>query len=301
MIYKILLIISCLIFLLSFRNKKKIRRKITFKDMETKLNAVLKFLQYKKESKKYHNLEKKLKAAGITIKPETYRSLNFLISICAILLFVLFEVLGYFNKLLNINMIYKAAEVLNDTNLLDIKPSVELPDILMVFIFAYALPNILIKIAGSLRRTLSEKEILLLQSYTVIMLRTGIPTKEILTNLSRRAKIYKPSFDLAVKRFSANPEIALKELKESSSNNNFRKTCIALEQALKSGIDVSLTYLEQNRVITREINKQYRLRKNKRNEIIGTLLLIFPLFMLVAIGAYPWIIYMLKLLNNIPM
>jgi nitrate reductase NapE component len=70
---------------------------------------------------------------------------------------------------------------------------------------------------------------------------------------------------------------------------------------LKTDKDFSLAYLEKNRTITREINKQYRLRKNKRNEIIGTLLLIFPLLMLVAIGAYPWIIYILGLLNNIPM
>ena len=299
--YKILLLISCLLFLLSFKKKKKIKRKVNFQDIETKLNNSLRLFQYKKGSKEYQNLEKKLKIAGINLKPETYCSLNFLISVCAVVIFVVFRIFGYFNKLVNIDMITKAAEVLNDPNLLDIRLSVSLPDVLIVFLIAYALPNIIIKITGILRRAAAEKEILLLQSYTVIMLRTGIPVKEILYNLSLRAKIYRPDIDMAVKKFSTNPESTLKELKESSTNNNFRKTCIALEQALKTDKDFSLAYLEKNRTITREINKQYRLRKNKRNEIIGTLLLIFPLLMLVAIGAYPWIIYILGLLNNIPM
>ena len=301
MIYKILLLISCLFFLLSFRKRKKIKRKVTFQDIEPKLNTYLKLLQYNKGSKEYQRLERKLKGAGIKLKPETYCSLNFLFSICVVLLFVLFKIFGYFNKLVNIDMITKAAEVLNNPNLLEIKLSVKLPNVLIVFLIAYALPNIIIKITGILRRAAAEKEILLLQSYTVIMLRTGIPVKRILNNLSLRAKIYRSDIEMAVKKFSTNPESALKELKDSFSNNNFRKTCIALEQALKTDKDFSLAYLEKNRAITREINKQYRLRKNKRNEIIGTLLMVFPLFMLIAIGAYPWIIYILKLLNNIPM
>jgi nitrate reductase NapE component len=147
----------------------------------------------------------------------------------------------------------------------------------------------------------SEKEILLLQSYAVIMLRSNVPTKEILIALCKRSKIFKSNFELAVKKYSTNPEAAFKNLKESSNSNNFRKTCIALEQSFKTDNQVSLRYLENNRVFTREVNKQHRLRKNKRNEIIGTLLLIFPLFMLIAIGAYPWIIYILRLLNNMPM
>ena len=301
MIHKILIILSIFFMLLGFKKKKKIGRKITIKDAEERMNKALSFLQHKKGTKEYNKIEGNIKASGIKISPETFQSLNIVISITAAGLTLLFELLSYLNKTASIEVLNMAAEMLNNPSIKIIKFNLSISTILAVFIIAYFLPRVFLKISAGLRKSASEKEILLLQSYAVIMLRANVPTKEILIALSKRARIFSSNFELAVKKYSTNPEAALKELKESSNSNNFRKTCIALEQSLKTDSLTSLKYLESNRVFTREINKQHRLRKNKRNEIIGTLLMVFPLFMLIAIGAYPWIIYILKLLNNIPM
>lgn len=301
MIYKILLIFSALLLILSLKKRKKIKRKHTIKDVEERINKALHFFQHKKDSKEYKHLEKNIKAAGINISPETFQSMNIIVSIAAAGLTVLFQVLIYINIILNTDVISAAAEALDNPDIKNISFNIDFKPVLIIFVAVYFLPRIFLKISAELKKAISEKEILLLQSYTVIMLKANIPTKEILVALYNRSNVFKLNFETAVKKYSTDPEAAIKELKESSDSNNFRKTCISLEQSLKSDKLTSLVYLENNRIFTKEINKQHRLRKNKRNEIIGTLLMIFPLFMLVAIGAYPWIIHILRLLNSMPM
>ena len=301
MVYKILIILSIFSALLGLKKKKIMRRKVTIKDVERRINKAIYFLQHKRGSKEYIKLDKDIKASGIEISPETFQSLRIIVSVFASILTVLFKFLLYLNKAANIEVLNIASEMLNDPRITNIEPDINISTVLTVFLIAYILPGLFLKVSDGLRKVSSEKEILLLQSYAVIMLRSNVPTKEILIALCKRSKIFKSNFELAVKKYSTNPEAAFKNLKESSNSNNFRKTCIALEQSFKTDNQVSLRYLENNRVFTREVNKQHRLRKNKRNEIIGTLLLIFPLFMLIAIGAYPWIIYILRLLNNMPM
>lgn len=301
MIYKILLIFSALLLILSFRKKKKIKRKNTIEDVEERINKSLYFMQHKKDSKEYKHLEKNIKAAGFNISPETFQSINIIISIAVAGLTVLFQILQYVNMILNADVINAAAEALNNPEIKNISFYIDFKQSLIAFVVLYFLPRVFLKASAELKKATSEKEILLLQSYTVIMLKANIPTKEILVALYNRSNVFKPNFETAVKKYSTDPKASIKELKESSSSNNFRKTCISLEQSLKSDKLTSLIYLENNRIFTKEINKQHRLRKNKRNEIIGTLLMVFPLFMLIAIGAYPWIIYILRLLNNMPM
>lgn len=303
MIYIIMLTTTVFLLILDMTifKKKKLKKKFNKIDYIQKINNKIAFLQYKKGSKEYQKLKYSLLKSGLNITPETFQTINMIVPFIVVFISIVIEFIRYINNLVSLSSMKRAAEILGDESILNIDFSIKPVNLLIVWVITFMLPKIIMKIVIAIRKIFSEKEVLILQTYTIMMLKTKKPVKEILISLLERAKIYKPYIERALKTFSTDQEGALTLLKETSPNSNFKKICISLEQALKNDKELSITYLENHRILSREVNKQLRLRKNKRNEIIGVLLMVFPLFILIAIGAYPWLIYMLKILNNMPM
>ncbi len=115
-----------------------------------------------------------------------------------------------------------------------------------------------------------------------------------------RSKLFKNNFEIALNTYSSDPSLALKNLKNSTEINSFKKIVIALEQCLNSDREVSLTFLINSRKITKELNRLEKLKKDGNKRIFNTLMLILPLAAWVAVSGYPWFEYVIKLINNMP-
>ena len=104
----------------------------------------------------------------------------------------------------------------------------------------------------------------------------------------------------AVNTYSKDPNSALREVRESTSNKGFEKTMRALEQALVHDREVSIIFLRNHRKLTKELKELNRVKKNSMKSIISTLLLIIPLLAFAFIAGYPFLVYSMKMLDNVP-
>jgi hypothetical protein len=111
---------------LGLKKKKIMRRKVTIKDVERRINKAIYFLQHKRGSKEYIKLDKDIKASGIEISPETFQSLRIIVSVFASILTVLFKFLLYLNKAANIEVLNIASEMLNDPRITNIEPDINI-------------------------------------------------------------------------------------------------------------------------------------------------------------------------------
>ena len=280
--------------------KKKLNRKRNFSTMKKSINKYLSFMQYKKGSKKYEEMDNNIKKAGLDITPETYQTITILMPTIISLVYIAFKILNYVNFMASTEEIKKVAEILQDPSLLNVKLNIRFLYLLMVWVITFLVIKSIPKIKISFRQAASEKETMILQTYTIMMLKTEKPTKEILKSLYERANIFRPYLQRAISKFSTDHNNALTELKNTVPNNNFKKICIALEQLLNNDKKLSLTYLENHRVLMREINKQKRMRKGTKDQIIGMLLMILPMLVFISIIGYPILIYTIKSIKTIP-
>ncbi|KXG73728.1 hypothetical protein [Thermotalea metallivorans] len=265
---------------------------------------MIQLLQDKPESRKYKNLQSDLKKAGLRISPEAFLAITYIFPLVVVFLLIAIKYTNVINTLVNIEKVREVAENLNKPEIAQISLKITSTGwifLLISALIANMLPKWVLKLIIEIKKGLGEKEILMLQTYTIIMLKVGKPVKQILISLYERASAYKEPLELAINTFSSDPNLALQTLKNSVASEGFGKICTALEQSLNYDRTISLAYLENHRILGKEINKQLRIRKNTRKKIIGVLLMIFPLVALLAIGSYPWLIFTLKQIDNVPM
>lgn len=280
--------------------KKKLRHKRTIKTIMQSISKKLRTIQYNEGSKKYEELKMNLKKAGLDITPEEYQTITILMPTIITIIYTAFKILNYINFIVNAEEIKKVAEILQDTSLLDVKLNIRFLNLLLVWLITLLVVKSIPKIKISLRQATSEKETMILQTYAIMMLKTEKPTKEILKSLYERAKIFRPYLEKAINKFSTDSNRSLTELKNTVPNDNFKKICIALEQSLNNDKKHSIDYLENHRILIREVNRQKRMRKGIKNQIIGMLLMILPMLVFVSIIGYPIIMYTIKSIKTIP-
>lgn len=281
--YIIMLITSFAVLIIDFFIKKKEKRNILRKKREP--TSYIKLLSKKldlKKYKKYIRIYKILKNINMNYTVELFYVYKLCIVIFSIILTLIFSII---NKKLNINV--------SEINIF-IK-------LIVVIFVVWSLPNILIKIFSYIKLCLSNKEILILQTYTIILIKAGKNVKQILNSLYKRANYFKDNLRIALKNYSTDPYEALMNLKKSSDSNDFKKIIIALEQCLYSNRDTSLIFLYNSRKMTKEMSRLYKLKKDGKKKIFNTLMLILPLTAWAIVSGYPWLVYVLKCINNIPM
>jgi len=297
--YILIFLLAIAMLLMGFRQKKKLRYKNSIRFTE-RINNRLSKLHYKKDSKEYRNLQQKIINAGIHTSIETFQSIKIILPFAAVIFYILFKILNYVNLNLNMNELAEAARVLNDDSLLNVSLSINLSEIILIGAVAFLLPDLILKFMTKLRAGLSKKESLILQTYTIMLLKTSKPVKQILISLYERADYFKPVLGKAVNSFSASPEVALEELKSSAPQNDFQNICIALQQALNGDRKLSTIYLENHRNLAREVNKQIRIRNQTRNQGMGIILMMLPILASIAIVGYPWLVYTIRAIGQIP-
>lgn len=303
-IYLIFLIIALVLLVIDLVNNKKkdrLSKSYSFLDRLKRLskNKFFKLFQDKPQSKSYKKLKNDLIGAGIQISPEVFKTFSIIFTFFIVVCCILIKYLNIVNTIINFEQIKIAAERLNKPELLEISLQLNWISLLVIVLISYLIPYGVLKLIVLIRKGMSEKEVLKLQTYTIIMLKTQMPTKRILVCLHERADLFKEPLKIAVESFSTNPNKVLQDLKNSVKNENFKKIIISLEQNLNNDKKTSLIYLENHRKLGKEISKQLRIRKNTKKQLIGVLLMIAPLAAFLAIGFYPWLVYTLKNINNL--
>lgn len=296
--YIILVLLAVAIIIIYIWPKKKLRYNVKFIN---RLNNALSRFHYQKDSKLFIVLQHKIERAGFSINPETFQSIRFILPFVAVTFYFLLITINYVNLRLSINELEIAAKVLEDPSVLNVKFNVNIYFILIVFLVSFLLPDLALILMNKLRTSLSKRESQTLQTYTIILLKTSKPVKEILNSLYERSQYFRPSLERANNIFSTDSKKALEELKDSApERSEFENICIALHQALYGNRKLSIIYLGNHRDLAREVNKQKRIRRQTRNQGIGILVLMIPLLISAALVGYPWLMVTIRAIGSIP-
>lgn len=302
--YIISIVFAFILIIIDLITNQKKRKKLKLYNLPSKLdniskNKVISFMLRKRESKQYIKIKKNLKQSGLNLSPEAFQVITLVIPILLIIIAVIMSYINKLNMLINIDKIIVVAEQLGKPELAEISFKLNKPIIVISALIGYFIPYGLLKIIILIRRAVSEREVLILQTYTIIMLKAEMPTKRILVSLYKRTKLFKKELETAVNNFSTNPNRTLRDLKENSFNDGFKKIIISLEQNLNNDKKIGLIYLQNNRTLGKDIAEQIRKRRTNKKNIIGILFMIVPLIALLAIGFYPWLVYALKQIGSI--
>jgi hypothetical protein len=200
---------------------------------------------------------------------------------------------------MNLEQLKAVAKKIGKEDIAKVNTSVNIPFLLIVALISHKAPEWVLNVIISYRNAKGHKEVVMLQTYTIMMLKAGKSAKRILISLMERAKLYKEPLEIAVNSFSKNPDKALKELEESVGNKDFKKLCVALQQTLNYDREISLTYLQNHRVLGRELHKLNRKSKNTKKSLFGMVLLIVPLLAFILVAGYPWLLFSLNQLLKI--
>ena len=287
--------------LLSQKKKRRIRNiSLISRLEEISRKKFIKWMHDKPNSEHYKKLKKQIKQAGFNVSPELIQFLSYVLPAIMFIFILAIKYTNMLNAMMNIEQLRKVAERIGDSAIAEVNTEINWALVLAgAFVFHF-LPRGVLKAVGMFRGAKSHKEVIMLQTYTIMMLKTGKSVKQILITLMDRGDIFKASLEKAVNNYSHDPQSALKELKEDAGNKDFEKLVTALEQALKADRQISLKYLENHRVLGKELNRINRRGRNAKKSVVGLLLMIFPLIALLLVGGYPWFIFSLKVLDEIP-
>ena len=265
------------------------------------MNNKLSRLHYPKNSKKYEEIQQKIKRSGIYLSPESFQTIRLILPSVIIVFYVLIKVINYINLKLSIEELTEAARILNNKAILNIHFNISMSVILLIGLVTFIIPEIILRLMIRIRTRLSKRKSLILQTYAIMLLKTNKPVKQILISLYERADSFKPILETAINKFSFNQVAAIEELKNSApKKSDFINICIALRQAIDSDRGLSIIYLENHRKLSREVNKQIRIRDQTRNQGIGILIMMIPLLVSIALVGYPWLMYTIKAVYSIP-
>lgn len=284
-----------------FLSDLKIKRKKRIKNF----NWIKKFEEWSKKLKidigKGKNADKLqclIIKAGIDIKPEVIKLFQYLLPIIVFALIILVKYTNIANAMLNMEQLKEVAQYLNDDSFTKIDTNVDFGGAFLISLLFYFVPMLILKAMSYVRALKSQEEVLMLQTYALMMLKTSQSVQQILIVLNERSKIFKPYLELAVKSYSQDPKETLKTLKKVE-DKGFEKIIISLEQALDKNREMSFKYLEKHRVLTKELNKIEKKAKDSQKKVVGILLLIVPLMIFAIIGGYPWFMLSLKTMSDI--
>lgn len=277
---------------------------LNFKKTRTKKNVTLiKHLENWSskitiKGKERDKLEALIFNSGLDIKVEAFKLIQYLLPIIVFLIIILIKYTNILNSILNIEQLKEVAKYLNDESFAVVDTKIEYTKIFLISLVFYFVPIGFLKIIACIKDMESKEEVLMLQTYALMMLKTDLSVQGIIEVLYKRSKIFKPYLQKAVNGYSQDPQKTLKELKKVK-NEGFEKIIIALEQALIRDRETSFDYIKKKRTLTKDINRIEKRTKDTKKKIIGLLMLVIPLIIFTIIGGYPWLMLSLKSMNDL--
>lgn len=304
-IYIVFLFLAFLLLLLEVISRKKGKRSIKNISFISKIEKVskssyIRWMHNKKSSKSYKKLKRAITQAGLSLSPEMVQFISCILPFIIFTFLLAIRYTNILNTMANINELQKVAEALGDSSIAQVNTKINWGLISVIALISYYLPRWILKLLGGIRNFKAQKEILMLQTYTIMMLKTNQSVKQILITLMDRTKMYKKPLEIAVNNYSENPHKAIQNLRGDIGNKDFDKITNTLEQVLKTDRKVSIKYLENHRVLGKELNRINQRTRNMKKNVIGILLMIIPLAMFLAIGGYPWFVFTLKTMGDLP-
>lgn len=293
---KYIVLLSLIVILLSFDSIEN-RKKISIKTLLIKLSKT-KIFKLNNQKKYYKKLKKDLKGAGLRISPELFNVIRAYLIIVSICIVIIISYLNKFNMLLNIKELKAVAETLGTPDIAEIKFNLNLNMLYFTILIVMFLPRIILKLIIMFKSTLEEKEIPLLQTYTLMLIKANKPVKSVLECLMSRSKMFYDILNTAYKNYTIKPDLALLNARESTANEGFEKIIRALEQNINNDKETSLIFLDSNRRYMKELKSLNKFKKNTQKIILGTFFLGLPLLAFFTILGYPIFNYALSMING---
>lgn len=289
----LLLLVTFISFEYAINKTKKTPLKIALINLSnSKIFALDKSKDY------YKKLNRDLKGLGLNITPELFDVITFILVIITMISVVLLSYIYKLNLLVNYEELKAASELLGRPELIKINLGLNVNNILFSTLIMIVLPRLLLKLSVKFKLLLEEKEVIMLQTYALMMIKSGKPVKEILISLNERSRMFKRIFENTINGYSNDPNKALKNARDSTANIGFEKIIRALEQCLNNDRSISLQFLTNHRKLTKELKSLERNKKNTTKNIVSTLLLIIPLLAFMFIFGYPIFSFSLKMLGS---
>ncbi len=202
------------------------------------------------------------------------------------------------NILMNQRRLEGLAKVLQDDTITAISfPNI--PAMVIISMVAYFFPFLSIMLVKVFREKKAEKEAIMLQTYTLMLLSTKKNVRYILKVLYERSSIYKNVLRDCINMYSLDSEKALSDLKKSVDKPEFQSLVNSLEKSLFNDREVAIKYLKNGRKIESNIRQITNQKKNKSKQIAGAVLLILPIGTLCMVGGYPWLLWALKMMGDL--
>lgn len=259
-----------------------------------------KLIRDKPESKSYKKMELLIMKAGLNRSPELIKLLSYLVPLLVFFILIIVKHTNIISAKLNIDQLREVSRLIGDENIANVNTKINYGNLFLVSMLFYFLPTLALKFLASFRAIKSQSEVIMLQTYAIILLKTGQSVKQILIVLLDRSNLFKPYLERAVNSYSQDPIKTLKILRESTPNKHFEKIVMSLEQALRLNRNTSIKYLETHRDLGKELNRINKRTRDSKKKMIGVLMLIIPLATLMAVGGYPWLLFSLKVMNGMP-
>lgn len=301
-ILSMIIIISTVILMIIIDNKKRgksLNSNIWMNLDRYSENKIIKSLMFNETDKICRNFESVIKTSGIPkLNLIRFQTISILSVIGAFFIQIILWITNASNIILNNQKLTLLAEKMLNPEIA-IVPKLDLISMVAIAILAYGVPFLLIYVYGMFRSKKAEKEIILLQTYAIMMMNTKKNIRYILETLYDRSNIYKEPLRECLQNYSIDPYEALQTLKISVLKPEWHSLINALEKSLFNDRDMAMQYLKSSRRLESNMRKIYLQKKNKNKEITGAILLIIPLVTLCMVCGYPWFLLALKMLGDL--
>lgn len=298
-VLSMIFIISTIILIDNNKRRKILSSNVWINIDRYSKNKIIKSLMFNDTDKICKYFEYIIKIIGIPkLNLIRFQTISVLSVIIAFFLQIVLWITNTSNVILNKKKLTLLAEKMLNPEIASI-PKLDLISMVLIAMLAYWIPFLFIYIYGMFRSKKAEKEIILLQTYALMMMNTNKNVKYILETLYERSNIYKESFRECLQSYSIDPEEALQTLKKSVLKSEWQSLANSLEKSLFNDREMAIKYLKSSRKLEANMRKIYLQKKNKNKEITGAILLIIPLATLCMVCGYPWFLLALKMLGDL--
>lgn len=290
----VLILISYSLYYIIWK-KKLIRKPILIYIAELSEQPFFKQMSYKEGSKDYQKAQELLEGAGFNnITVGMYQVIKLLVPLAVFVILLLARISIIYNSIIHFSKVQISEEI----GEFSANTSLMLINLIAISLGIYFAIDYILKTKAKIRTIDSNKEVVLLMTYAIMMLKIGRSVKSVMLSLFERSDIFRPKLEKAVRSYSVDPHESLQTLKEECQNEQFAKICIGMEQALNTSTQASIAYLESHKLLSNEMERINIKKKNAQKSMFSLLLLILPLSALFVVVGYPWFVFAMNQIAN---
>lgn len=165
----------------------------------------------------------------------------------------------------------------------------------MSFYFA---PNLYIKWRKSIRNEKIKRELPIIETFIVIMLKTGNHTVyDILLTLIETTDFFKPYLIMCRNEFFVDPKAAIQRMADRVGDEEFQVVCNGLKQAVDMNKSYTAEFINQHLDQLKKIQQLKRQAQIRQKPLVLACVLALPLFSVIVMWMYPWFVKALNMFS----